>query len=327
MTKMIKFSMPLALVAAGFLVACGDDSSSAEEPVSEVVDLKAPFEMITDKAKYSYNSKDSTLIIKEPVCKEGSLGNLVWKASEEEPDTLKAYINKSTITLIEDDADPTKFQYDGSKFPVGLWMDSEYNNKSFLNGLRLTSDNMIQEVFRFDGNCFLKDFYTAGFRKGNEALEEADSVLTAFYMRFRAPSDTLDEAEMLRNIRVPDCDAMYLYDDLVKVSIGEFTPHSGDLSVAYGDKVCKIEFSFRYAYNEQDCMAAYADWQDDKGTNSEFRFHDYWRDVTYDDYCIEELILAMKKAEGIPLKKDASEADVAKSLANMVVDLVVGGMK
>ena len=322
MTKMIKFSMPLALVAAGFLVACGDDSSSGEEPVSDVVDLKAPFEMTTDKAKYSYNSKDSTFIIKDPVCKEGSLGNLVWKASEEEPDTLKAFINKSTITVIDGD-DQRKFQYDGSKFPAGLWMDSEYNNKSFLSGLRLTSDNMVQNVFRFDGNCFLKDFYTAGFRKGNEALEEADSVLTAFYMRFRAPSDTLDEAEMLMNIRVPECDEMYLYDDLVKVSVSDFTPHSGKLTVAYDKKECKIDFSIRYAYNEKDCKAAYADWKDDKSASKEFKFRDYWKDVNYDDYCIEELILAMKKAEGIPLKKEAADADIAKDFARMLVDLVV----
>ena len=322
MKNLFKLSMPFAFAAAGMLVACGDDSSSAEEPVSEIVDLKAPFEIITDKAKFSYNSKDSSWIVKQPVCKEGSLGNLVWKASEEEPDTVTAYINKKTITVV-DGKETTKYTFDGSKFPVGLWIEDEFENKSFLNALRLTSDNMVQNVFRFDGKCFLKDFYTAGFRKGNKALEEADSVLTSFYMRFRAPKDTLDEAEMLMNIRVPECDEMYLYDDLVKVSVSDFTPHSGKLAVAYDKKECKIDFSIRYAYNEKDCKAAYADWKDDKSASKEFKFRDYWKDVNYDDYCIEELILAMKKAEGIPLKKEAAAADIAKDFARMLVDLVV----
>ena len=58
-----------------------------------------------------------------------------------------------------------------------------------------------------------------------------------------------------------------------------------------------------------------------------FRFEDYWKDVNYDDYCIEELILAMKKAEGIPLKKEARDADLAKDFANMIADIVVDGMK
>ena len=219
MKNLFKLSMPFAFAAAGMLVACSDDSSSAEEPVSEIVDLKAPFEIIVNKAKYSYNSKDSSFIKKDPVCKEGSLGNLVWKASDEEQDTLYAYINKSTIKLLDGEDLLGKFTFDGSKFPVGLWMDPDYASKSFRNAVRLTSDNMYQEVFRYDGNCFLKDYYTAGFLKDNESLEEADDVLTSFYMRFRAPNDTLNEAEMLRNIRVPDCDVIYLYDDLVKMYI------------------------------------------------------------------------------------------------------------
>lgn len=327
MKNLFKLSMPFAFAAAGMLVACGDDSSSAEEPVSEIVDLKAPFEIIVNKAKYSYNSKDSSFIKKDPVCKEGSLGNLVWKASDEEQDTLYAYINKSTIKLLDGEDLLGKFTFDGSKFPVGLWMDPDYASKSFQNAVRLTSDNMYQDVFRYDGNCFLKDYYTAGFLKDNESLEEADDVLTSFYMRFRAPNDTLNEAEMLRNIRVPDCDVIYLYDDLVKITVSDFTPHSGKLAVNYGDKTCNINFEFRYAYNEADCKAAFADWEDDKHADDTFRFEDYWRDVTYDDYCIEELILAMKKAEGIPLKKEAGDADLAKDFARMVTNLVSGGIK
>ena len=325
MKNLFKLSMPFAFAAAGMLVACGDDSSSAEEPVSEIVDLKAPFEIITDKAKFSYNSKDSSFIKKDPVCKEGSLGNLVWKATEDDPDTAMAYINKSTITMVANGV-TTKYDFEGSKFPTGLWSLPEDASKRFLDGYRLTSDNMMQSVFRFDGNCFLKDFF-ASFRKGYDALEEADSVLTSFYMRFRAPSDTLDETEMLRNIRAVDCDQITLYDGLVSVTVSDFTPHSGTLKVVYDKKECKIDFNLRYAYSESDCKAAYADWQDDKNASETFRFEDYWKDVNYDDYCIEELILAMKKAEGIPLKKEARDADLAKDFANMIVDIVVDGMK
>ena len=97
--------------------------------------------------------------------------------------------------------------------------------------------------------------------------------------------------------------------------------------VAYDKKECKIDFSLRYAYSESDCKAAYADWQDDKNASETFSFVDYWKDVNYDDYCIEELILAMKKAEGIPLKKEARDPDLAKDFANMITGIVVDGMK
>ena len=61
-----------ALVSSAALVACCDDSSS-----SGVFSMESSFEMVLSKAKYSYNKKDSTLKQVYPVCKEGTLGNLV----------------------------------------------------------------------------------------------------------------------------------------------------------------------------------------------------------------------------------------------------------
>lgn len=323
MNKFFKIvpAMALALGSVSF-TACGDDASS-EEPVSDVLDLKADFEIVLNKAKYEYNAKDSSLIFKEPVCKQGTLGNLVWQQTPDDPDTSVAYVNKSTVTMKTDDGN-VKFAFDGSKFPAGLWMDQDYSSKSIQNAYRFTGDNIMKNVFRYEGDCFLKDVFSS-FRSGNPALEEADSVLTAFYMDFKSASDTVvDETEMLRNIRVPDCNEMYLYDNLVKIRVDTLTSYSGKITVSYGSKSCPLNYKIRYAFSEADCKAAFADFEDDKNAAEEFDFDNYWRDVDFDEYCIEELILAMKKAEGIPLKSTKVDS---KRFATTAVDAILNALK
>ncbi len=323
MNKFFKIvpAMALALGSLSF-TACGDDASS-EEPVSDVLNLKADFEIVLNKAKYVYNAKDSSLIVKEPVCKQGTLGNLVWQQTTDDPDTSTAYINKSTITLKNDNG-TFKFNFDGSKFPAGLWMNQDNSSKSFQNAFRYNGENVIKKVFRYEGDCFLKDVFSS-FRTGNPALEEADSVLTAFYMDFKSASDTVvDETEMLRNIRVPDCNEMFLYDNLVKIRVDTLTAYSGKLTMAYGSKSCTLNYKLRYAFSEADCKAAFADFEDDRNASEEFEFENYKRDVDFDEYCIEELILAMKKAEGIPLKSTKIDG---KKLATTAVDVILSGLK
>ena len=80
----------LALVSSAALVACGDDSGSG------VFSMEKSFEMVLEKAKYSYNKKDSTFKRIEPVCKEGTLGNLVGPDDTDQWDTItyKAHEHK-----------------------------------------------------------------------------------------------------------------------------------------------------------------------------------------------------------------------------------------
>ena len=163
----------LALVFASTLalVACGDDSSS------DAFSMDEPFEMVLGKAAYSYNSKDSTLKMIYPVCKEGTLGNLLGPDEAEVWDTVtyKASMNKSTVTL-KGDKDTLKYAYEGSSFPVGLWTDSEDDYPNFQEGNRFEKKDVFSHVIRYDGTCMMKD-YLSSFLKGNPALENMDKAL------------------------------------------------------------------------------------------------------------------------------------------------------
>ena len=70
-----------AAVACGFVLsACGGDSGSSS------IDLEDSFDIVLSKASYDYNSKDSTLKVTYPVCKVGTLGDLVWKVRRDTAD-------------------------------------------------------------------------------------------------------------------------------------------------------------------------------------------------------------------------------------------------
>lgn len=326
MNKIFKILPALALVAStSILVACGDDSSSSDdETVAAGFDLESSFEIALEKGMYFYNAKDSTLAFGKPVCKEGTLGNLVWAlVDDEDLDSSKVYLSKSTVT-VKASGKTNKYEFNGKKFPAGDWLNQETAKKSIQNAVTLTPYNVYKNVFRYDGKCFLKDFYNA-YLKENAAIEEADSALSAFYKRFLAPSDEFSETTMLNDIRVSDCDEMSMFDGLVNISIKEFKESSGALEVSYASKTCSVEFNIRYAFDEDDCKAAFAEYEDSDA--KKFDFKDYWKTVDYDDYCIEELILQMKKEQNIPLKKTAAGAEDAKAFASAIVDAVFVGIK
>ena len=85
----------------------------------------------------------------------------------------------------------------------------------------------------------------------------------------------------------------------------------------------KIIKYLRYAFEQKDCEAAYADYKDSK-SKEKFNFDDYFFDVVYsgndDEYCLDYLILDLKKEKGIPTSKSAD-------FARDIVKLMVGGLK
>ena len=325
MNQFVKIIPAFALaLGAASLVGCGDDSSSGdEEVVSSAFNLEGSFEIDLEKGMYAYKSKDSTMAFYKPVCKVGTLGNLVWSRGDEDVEPVTAFIKKSTIT-VDDGEETQNYTFSGKKFPVGDWLDPDNDKKSIQNAQRLTSYNMFKKVFRYSGKCFLKDFY-ASFYNSNSALAEYDSLLSGFYKRFLGPDDEFSAKTMLNDIRASDCDEMSMYDGLVVIKINELKESSGSYTVSYKNKSCPIKFNIRYAFEKADCEAAYDDFEASK--DKEFVFDNYWKTMDYDDYCIEELILQMKKEQGIPLKKEASLASEAKAFAGGIVDVMFSGIK
>ena len=96
-----------------------------------------------------------------------------------------------------------------------------------------------------------------------------------------------------------------MYDDLVSIEVDELKESSGELTVSYEDDECSLNFAIRYAMNEDDCNAAYDEFKADKDAEK-FNFADYNMKVEYDEYCVAQLVLNLKKDQGVSLKKAAS---------------------
>ena len=78
--------------------------------------------------------------------------------------------------------------------------------------------------------------------------------------------------------------------------------------------------------NEDDCNAAYDEFKADKDAKK-FSFADYSMKVEYDEYCIAQLVLNLKKDQGVSLKKSASLKSDSENFAKGIVRLILAGLK
>ena len=289
--------------------------------------------MVLSKAHYDYDSDDSTLTVTYPVCKVGELGNLVWK--EEDPDSVfkyKSYLDKTTALRFEKDiTEPARFEFDGGKFPVGFWqVGPGKKGDKFQMGIRYEKGDDMASVIHYSGECYAQDFKANLFEE-NLAIVQTEKALIDFYLKFQ-PADKqvvegkADEENVLKNIRAADCDRLTMYDDLVSIEVDELKESSGELTVSYEGDECSLNFAIRYAIDEDDCNAAYDEFKADKDAEK-FNFADYSMKVEYDEYCVAQLVLNLKKDQGISLKKSASLKFDGKEFAKGVVRLILAGLK
>ena len=324
-----KYAAPFGVaVACGFVLsACGSDSGSSS------IDLEDSFDMVLSKAHYDYDSDDSTLTVTYPVCKVGELGNLVWK--EEDPDSVfkyKSYLDKTTALRFEKDiTEPARFEFDGGKFPVGFWqVGPGKKGDKFQMGIRYEKGDDMASVIHYSGECYAQDFKANLFEE-NFAIAQTEKALIDFYLKF-LPADKqvvegkADEENVLKNIRAADCDRLTMYDDLVSIEVDELKESSGELTVSYEGDECSLNFAIRYAIDEDDCNAAYDEFKADKDAEK-FNFADYNMKVEYDEYCVAQLVLNLKKDQGISLKKSASLKSDGKEFAKGVARLILAGLK
>ena len=310
-----------ALLPAIALVACGDDSSS------EIFSMEDSFEMVLEKVKYEYDEDDSTFKRIEPLCKEGSLGNLVGPEDDDVWDTLtyKAFENKGVVTVKKGKEEVGKYKLSDGSFPRAFWGDEDNAYKKIQGGFRLNKKDEMNRVIRYDGSCFMKDYYSV-FNKEVNAIRDIDAKLKEFYGRFQAKEGPVDDKQMLADIRVLDCDELSMYDGLVKIRVEDIKESAGRIVIDYSKRTCNVDFHLRYAIEQQDCEAAYADYKASK-SKEKFYFEDYFFDVTYsgddDDYCLDYLVLDLKKEKGIPVEKSIKADEFGRGIVKMLVN----GMK
>ena len=294
----------LSFLGVACFVACSDSDSS---PSGFAMDDS--FEIVLDKATYEYiaGKKDTAMVVYNAVCKEGTLGNLVWKEKEEKGDTLQVSFNskkKIVSTKNASDEEWNKFDYDGSVFPLGLWKEGEDAVMQY--AMKFASKQEMQLVFAYSGSCFLEDYY-----KGLEESELEDTEIET--------DEGMESMIPMAELEVRNCSEATMYDGLVTMKIESLKESSGNLSLIYKSKRCPISFSLRYAKSESDCKAAYDEFLLDKEAEK-FDFDEYSVVLDQDEYCIAELMLALHKDLGIPLSEGVLQRKVvkfAKTLGNL----------
>ena len=301
----------VVLSVSALFFACGSDNGTSN------FDMDDSFEIVLSKGNYKYDSKDSSMKYLYSVCKESSLGSLVWK--KDALDTVEgvAYLSKSTVTEIVE-GDTSKFAFDGKSFPVGIWTGNE-EGKIFTVSYDYAKGGSLEKLFRYQGSCFAKDLYSQLF-KGNPAIASMEMGLAQFYSDFKPEGYELDSAEMLNDVRATDCDELTMYDGMVMVNIDYMRESSGAVKVTYGNSSCDVSFSYRYAESESDCKAAYEDFKEDENVDK-FDFDNYSEYIEFDEYCVAELVLSMKKEQGIPLKKSQGESNEALLFARDIAGI------
>ena len=287
----------LSFLGVACFVACSDS-----DPSPSGFAMDDSFEIVLDKATYEYiaSKKDTAMVVYNAVCKEGTLGNLVWKEKEEKGDTLQVSFNskkKIVSTKNASDEEWSKFDYEGSVFPLGLWKEGE--DAVMQGAMKLTNKKELQMVLSYSGNCFLEDYY-----KGLE--EESELEYTEL-----EGDEEIESMSPMPELEIKSCSEATMYDGLVTLKIESLKESSGNLSLIYKSKRCPIAYSLRYAKSESDCKAAYDEFLLDKEAE-EFDFDEYSVVLDQDEYCIAELMLALHKDLGVPLSEGVLQGKVVK---------------
>lgn len=333
MNGMLKFVLPIASMATVMLVACGDDGSSD-------FDLEDSFEMVLDKAEYSYESEDSTFKLIKPVCKTSAAGTLIGPDDASEWDTVAydAYLSKSKVRIrkASNRGEWSEYSFkDGSSFPVGLWLLPSEEKNSISYGYRLTKKDVAEQVFRYDGTCFASDLVTQFFEK-NEALAEADESLMNLFKMFLpkkddTPMDSLKK-KLIHDIKKVDCNELMINGIFVKIMLENFNENSGKLRLEYSkddDVSCDIDFRIRYAGNQTDCEEAFDEYKESE-SKKDFDFYDYWKSVSYDGkdqpYCVTKMVNSIMEDNDMLMKKSPSSVS-EKDVLNALVDVILMGFE
>lgn len=320
------FSAAAFAVGMSNLIGCGDESPNH-------IEFNDSFEMVLGKASYSYHPKDSNLIVTPPECKASTLGYVVWNREGEARDTMKTYRNGDIASIRPLRVyDWDKYEYNGKKFPQGLWSEPKAVNQNVLNGYRFLKNGVVESVFRYEGDCFANSLLHQLYKK-NQSLKAADSALAKFYTMFQPEGKRVFDPEAFKDdLRAPKCNKLSMYDGDVVISLNNFKNNSGTVTLAYNKTTCNIKFKLRHAYEKKDCEAAFADFQDDKDAARTFNFNDYSEDVDYDIYCIKRLVLKMQEEKKILPRvgnsiDDDNDNAAADELARSAVKFVLEGMK
>lgn len=257
----------LFVSAAAALALSACSSSSSADGESSSTDTKGFIARY--KADYEINKSEQTITYSEPVCKEEG-GKLVWDRNGEKETYSYEYDSKTGRITVDFDGDKEVYDYSGSSFPKGVWRYAyEGEEDGAVAPVEVFGDKTAEAGIIYSGNCFLKDIFMEAI--GGEFGEGLD---------------------MLKDVEIT-CDKITVMKDYA-VEIISWSKDEVKAKYTYGKESCTNSSKPRFAYDESDCKAAYADFKKAEDAE-EFDFEDYPYTQT-NPQCVEDFTNAVMVA-------------------------------
>lgn len=257
----------IASAAAALAFTACSSSSSADSDGAAASDTKGFIARY--KAGYEINKSEQTITYSEPVCKEEG-GKLVWDRNGEKETFSYEYDSKTGRVTVDFDGDEEVYSYSGSSFPKGVWRDAyEDEEDGAVASVEVFGDKTVEAGIVYSGNCFLKDIF-----------------MDAAGGEFGEGLDMMEGTEIT-------CDKITIMKDYT-VEITSWSKDEIKAKYTYGTESCTNSSKPRFAYNESDCKAAYADYKGAKDAE-EFDFEDYPYTQT-NPQCTEDFTNALMMA-------------------------------
>lgn len=241
---MKKILIASAAAALAFTACSSSSSADGEGSSADTKGFIARF-----KAEYEIDKSAKTITYSEPACVEED-GKLVWSRNGEKETYSYEYDDKTGRITVDYDGEDEMYSYSGSNFPKGVWRDAyEDEENNTVASVEVYGDKVVEAGIIYSGNCFLKDIF-----------------MEAIGGEFGEGLDMMEGTEIT-------CDKITVMKDYT-VEIISWSKDEVKAKYTYGKESCTNSSKPRFAYNESDCKAAYADYKNSK-EDEKFEFEDY----------------------------------------------------
>jgi hypothetical protein len=281
----------LAILPAATLALTGCLSSSDDDSSASVV-LPDDY-IVTQMGEFVY--EDGNWEITKATCTDYA-NEYVWKKGNQ-LGSLKAGDNNTAE--IDFDRTGNKVAYNfkaltGENFPSGLYYKSSALKDPLIEGFKL-EDPYYNEVVFVNTDCL--------FQHLGEMQETMAEI-----------------AKVPKNTVTMECKKISIQG--LEMTYDSHTPTSINYTISYGGKSCPIKHEFRYAYNENECAAAFKDYQQEYAngeTNDLFDFELYDQNISACSDFVD-LITDFHNATG--LAKSASESSLSEKQVKDILRLI-----
>ena len=272
----------LAFLPAATLALTGCVSSSDDDSSSTSVVLPDDY-IIAQMGEFTY--EDGNIEITTATCTDAA-NEFVWQKEN----------RLGSLNLVSDNTAEFDAKRDGNKVSYAF---KAIAGETFPNGVFYRSSS-------------LKDSLVEGFRLEDPYYSEVAFINTqCLFRNFGEMQETLAEiAGVPKTSITMECNKISIQG--LEMTYDSHTNTSINYTISYAGKSCPIKHEFRYAYNKDDCSAAFKDYQQEYAngeTEEFFNFELYDQNITACSDFVD-LIVDFHTATG--LAKSGSDSSLSE---------------